>query len=46
MEYLENIMRNFTRLEEFVIKGTILISAVLFCLRYIWNHIKNFEDKK
>lgn len=46
MEYLESILHNFAKLEELVIKGTILISAVLFCLRYIWNHIKNFEDKK
>ena len=45
MEYLDNLLHNFDKIETFVIKSTILISAILFCLGYIWSHIKNFKDK-
>ena len=45
MEYLENLLSHFDLIETFVIKATILISAILFCLGYIWNHIKGFGSK-
>jgi len=38
MEFLESVMKDFEVIEMFVIKATILISAVIFCLNYIWNH--------
>ncbi len=51
MEYLSNILSHFEIIETFIIKVTILVSAVIFCLGYIWNHIKeliakNTDNKK
>jgi len=45
MEELKNILSHFDLIEAFVIKTTLLISIVLFCLFYIWNHIKDFKRK-
>ena len=45
MEELKNILSHFDLIEAFVIKTTLLISIVLFCLFYIWNHIKDFKRR-
>ena len=45
MEYLSNILNHFDLIETFVIKATILVSAVIFCLGYIWHHIKELLAK-
>lgn len=41
----KDILINFTSIEEIVIRATILISIILFCLFYIWSHIKGFKNK-
>jgi hypothetical protein len=45
MEEIKNILSHFDLIEAFVIKTTLLISVILFCLFYIWNHIKEFKRK-
>jgi hypothetical protein len=45
MEEIKNILSHFDLIEAFVIKTTLLISVILFCLFYIWNHIKEFRRK-
>ena len=45
MEHLQSILNHFELIETFVIKTTILISAIVFCLSYIWNHIKEVVNR-
>jgi hypothetical protein len=45
MEYLENLLSHFDLIETFVIKTTILISAIIVCVGYIWSHIKGLGNK-
>ncbi len=46
MEELKNILSYFELLETFVIKITLLISIIFFCIKYVWNHFKDFDDKR
>ena len=45
MEFLNEILNHFDKIELFIIKTTILISATIFCVGYIWSHIKDFLAK-
>lgn len=45
MDELKNILSHFDLIEAFIIKTTLLIGVILFCLFYIWNHIKEFQRK-
>jgi hypothetical protein len=46
MEYIKNILDDFELIKTFVISLTMLITVILFCLNYIWNHIKEFKKNR
>lgn len=46
MDGMQDIYTRLEILEAFIIRATSLIGVSLFCLLYIWNHIKDFKVNK
>lgn len=46
MDGMQDIYTRLEILEAFIIRVTSLIGVSLFCLLYVWNHIKNFKGNK
>lgn len=46
MDGMQDIYTRLEILEAVIIRLTSLIGVSLFCLLYVWNHIKNFKVNK
>lgn len=46
MDEMQELFTRLEVLEVFIIRATCLIGISLFCLLYVWNHIKNFKGSK